>query len=106
MMPREAWNTIPQISRGNYERWGHQTAMCMKRFGIWQSYSWKDYYENVKYFSLGLISLGLEQGDVVCIIGDNEPEWFWGEFATQAARGIELSPKPFWLIISDNTNHI
>ena len=62
--------------------------MSMKNFGIWQRYSWTEYYEKVKYFSLGLISLGLEPGDVVCIIGDNEPEWFWGEFATQAAGGI------------------
>ena len=71
-MLKEKRNTIPQIIQGNYEKWGHRTAICMKRFGIWQRYSWKDYYENVKYFSLGLISLGLEQGDVVCIIGDNE----------------------------------
>jgi long-chain acyl-CoA synthetase len=62
--------------------------MSMKMFGIWQRYSWQDCYENVKYFSLGLISLGLERGDVVCIIGDNEPQWFWGEFATQAAGAI------------------
>ncbi len=88
MMPTESPNTIPQIIQGNHKKWGHRTAMCMKKFGIWQRYSWDDYYENVKYFSLGLISLGLEQGDVVCIIGDNEPEWFWGEFGTQAARGI------------------
>jgi long-chain acyl-CoA synthetase len=80
--------TIPQIIKENYEQWSQRPAMCMKRFGIWQKYNWKNYYENVKYFSLGLISLGLEQGDVVSIIGDNEPEWFWGEFATQAARGI------------------
>jgi len=59
----------------------------MKEFGVWHRYSWEDYYHNVKYFSLGLISLGLEKGDVVCIIGDNEPEWFWGEFAVQAAGG-------------------
>jgi len=87
-MLREEWNTVPQIIRGNYEKWSHRTAMCMKKSGIWQRYSWKDYHENVKYFSLGLISLGLEQGDVVCIIGDNEPEWFWGEFAAQAAGAI------------------
>ena len=62
--------------------------MSMKNFGIWQRYSWTEYYEKVKHFSLGLISLGLKPGDVVCIIGDNEPEWFWGEFATQAAGGI------------------
>jgi len=88
MMPSEELNTIPKLICSNYEKWACQIAMCMKNFGIWQRYSWEDYYENVKYCSLGLISLGLEQGDVVCIIGDNEPEWFWGEFATQAAGGI------------------
>jgi len=88
MIPSEKWDTIPQIVQGNYEKWERRTAMCMKKFGIWQRHSWKDYYENVKYFSLGLISLGLEPGNVVCIIGDNEPEWFWGEFAAQAAGGI------------------
>jgi long-chain acyl-CoA synthetase len=60
----------------------------MKNRGIWRRYSWRDYYETVKYFSLGLISLGFKPGDVVCIIGDNEPEWFWSEFAAQASGGI------------------
>jgi long-chain acyl-CoA synthetase len=80
--------TIPQIIRDNSVKWSGRTAMCMKRFGIWQRYTWKQYYDQVKYFSLGLVSLGMERGDVVGIIGDNEPEWFWGEFAVQAAGGI------------------
>ncbi len=80
--------TIPQLIKANSENWSQRTALCMKKFGIWQRYSWSDYYTNVKYFSLGLVSLGLKRGDVVCIIGDNEPEWFWGEFAVQAAGGI------------------
>jgi long-chain acyl-CoA synthetase len=83
-----ASETIPQIIKSNYEKWGTKVAICMKSRGVWQRYSWQDYYEKVKYFSLGLISLGLKLKDVVCIIGDNEPEWFWGEFATQAAGGI------------------
>lgn len=83
-----ARETVPQLIKNNYENWGQRTAMSRKHRGIWRRYSWKDYYENVKYFSLGLISLGFEPGDVVCIIGDNEPEWFWGEFAAQAAGGI------------------
>ena len=87
-MLKENPGTIPQIIRANSEKRGQRAAMCMKRLGIWQRYSWQDYYQNVKYLSLGLTSLGLEPGDVVCIIGDNEPEWFWGEFAAQAARGI------------------
>ncbi len=81
-------DTIPKLIMHNYERWPDRPAMCMKKFGIWERYTWRQYYQNVKDFSLGLISLGLQRGDVVCIIGDNEPEWFWGEFAVQAAGGI------------------
>jgi long-chain acyl-CoA synthetase len=81
-------DTLPKLVRSNYEKWGDGIAMAKKSFGIWQRYTWKDYYEKVKYFSLGLISLGLEPGDRVCIIGNNEPEWFWGEFAAQAGGGI------------------
>ncbi len=85
---KERTETIPQIIRSNSFKWGDRTAMCMKRFGVWQRYTWKEYYQQVKYFSLGLVSLGLQRGDVVSIIGDNEPEWFWGEFAVQSAGGI------------------
>ena len=84
----EKCDTIPKLIQHNYEKWGDRPAMCMKKFGVWQRYSWQEYYQKVKHFSLGLISLGLKPGDVVCIIGDNEPEWLWGEFAIQAAGGI------------------
>ncbi len=84
----ENWDTIPKLLGYNCQRWPHRVAMCQKRFGIWQRYSWQDYYEKVKHFSLGLVRLGLRSGDVVFIIGDNEPEWFWGEFAVQAVGGI------------------
>lgn len=85
---REEWDTIPKLIQRNARRWGNRPAMSMKSFGIWQRYSWSQYYAHVQHFSLGLVSLGLQPGDVVCIIGDNEPEWFWAEFATQAAGGI------------------
>ena len=87
-MSVEIRETIPQLISSNCENWEQGTAMTRKHRGIWRRYSWGEYYENVKYFSLGLISLGFEPGDVVCIIGDNEPEWFWGEFAAQAAGGM------------------
>jgi long-chain acyl-CoA synthetase len=37
---------------------------------------------------LGLISLGLEDGDKVAMIGDNRPEGLWAEMATLCARGV------------------
>lgn len=80
--------TIPQLIQQNYLNWGNQNAMCVKKRGIWYRYNWTEYFNKVKFFSLGMISLGLKRGDVACIIGDNEPEWFWAEFAVQAAGGI------------------
>jgi long-chain acyl-CoA synthetase len=85
---KKKYDTIPKLIWRNFDNWADDTAMCMKKFGIWEKYTWRRYYEIVQYFSLGLISLGLKKDDIVCIIGDNEPEWFWGEFAVQAARGI------------------
>ncbi len=87
-VPTAAIDTLPKIVRSNAEKWGARTAMAMKRYGIWQRFTWREYYDNVKYFSLGLVSLGLKPGDVACIIGDNEPEWFWAEFGIQAAGGV------------------
>lgn len=84
----EQTDTLPKLVMRNAQNWSLRPAMSMKRLGIWQQYTWQQYLDQVKYFSLGLISIGLKPGDVVAIIGDNEPEWFWGEFAVQAAGGI------------------
>ena len=81
-------DTLPKLLKLNMEKWGEKIAMRKKTRGIWQEYTWKDCYTHVKHFSLGLISMGLKPGDKVGIIGENEPEWFWAEFAIQAAGGI------------------
>jgi len=79
--------TLPQALRENYKRYGHRVvAMREKDRGIWKEFTWEDYYLKVKHFCLGLVSLGLEQGDKVSILGENKPEWFWAELAVQSAR--------------------
>ena len=48
-------NTLPKLLKKNAEKYGDQKiAMRVKDRGIWQRFTWKDYYEKVKYFSLGL----------------------------------------------------
>lgn len=82
-------DTLPKLLLRNYTSYGdRKIALRMKTFGIWKEYSWKDYYENVKYLSLGLVSLGFEQGDKLAIIGDNEPEWYFAELAALSAGGV------------------
>jgi long-chain acyl-CoA synthetase len=63
-------------------------ALREKDLGIWQSFTWQEYLEKVKYFSLGMISLGFEPGDKISVIGDNKPEWIIAELAAQAAGGL------------------
>lgn len=64
-----------------------KTALREKDLGIWQAFSWQDYLEKVKFFSLGLISLGFQPGDKIAVIGDNKPEWVIAELAAQSACG-------------------
>ena len=81
--------TIPKLFYQKARKYGKdRVAMREKEFGIWRPITWQDYLENVKYLALGLISLGLEDGDKVSMIGDNRPEGLWAEMATLCARGI------------------
>ncbi len=89
--PRDQGDTWPKVLRYNFETYGdrHQ-AMRTKHYGIWQPYTWKDYYLNVKFLALGLLSLGLEPEEKVLIIGDNAPQWYNAELAAQANRGVSV----------------
>jgi len=81
--------TIPKLFYEKSTLYGRgRVAMREKEFGIWRPITWQDYLENVKYLALGLVSLGLEEGDKVAMIGDNRPEGLWAEMAALCARGI------------------
>jgi long-chain acyl-CoA synthetase len=84
-------DTLPKLLVSGYQKYGDQkTAMRQKELGIWQSYSWADSYNHVRRLCLGLVSLGLQRGDKVCIIGDNDPQYFWAQLAVQAAGGVTV----------------
>lgn len=83
-----AADTFPKLLMERALQYGPQkTALREKDLGIWQSFSWQDYLEKVKFFSLGLISLGFQPGDKIAVIGDNKPEWIIAELAAQSACG-------------------
>ncbi len=83
--------TVPKLFLERARTYGkHKVAMREKEFGIWRPITWHDYLENVKYLALGLIALGLKQGDKVAMIGDNRPEGLWAEMAAQCAGGVAV----------------
>jgi len=81
--------TIPKLFVAQCKKYGkNKVAMREKEFGIWIPFTWQDYYDNVKYLCLGMVSLGLKKGDKVAMIGDNRPEGLWAEMAAMCAGGI------------------
>jgi len=85
----ENTNTLPKIFRNQVKRFGNKKIfMRHKDFGIWLSYTWQECFERTENVFFGLVSIGFEEGDGIGIIGDNDPRWFWAEYATQIGRGI------------------
>jgi long-chain acyl-CoA synthetase len=83
--------TIQKLFYQQARRYGeNRVAMREKEFGLWRPITWQDYFDNVKYLSLGLIHMGLEPGDKVAMIGDNRPEGLWAEMAALCAGGVAV----------------
>jgi|WetSurMetagenome_2_1015567.scaffolds.fasta_scaffold33955_2 long-chain acyl-CoA synthetase len=76
--------TLPQLLLYQAKRFGEQTLHRKKDFGIWQRYSFNYVVKQVKAFAMGLASLGIHREQTVAFVGENQPELFWGEYASQA----------------------
>jgi len=77
--------TLPQFLLEHAQKTPDRIALRERNYGIWQAITWKEYLGHVKYFCLGLISLGLQPEETIAIIGDNRPEWVIAELAAQSA---------------------
>ena len=81
-------DTTPKLFRLRCQALGKRTAHREKTFGIWQSYSWDDYFMSAKHLGLGLVSLGLKRGDVVSILSEDSKEWVYTDMGVQCVGGI------------------
>ena len=82
-------SSLPALLLRNARKFGHtRVALREKEYGIWQAVTWQEYFEHVRDFSLGLVSLGLTRGEALGIIGNNRPEWIYAELAAQAAGAV------------------
>lgn len=67
-----------------------RVGLRYKYLGIWRDITWGNYLANVRRCCLGLVSLGLESGDKVAVIGENRAEWLYSDMATMAARAVTV----------------
>lgn len=80
-------STLPRLLRRNAEAFAARPAIREKRRGIWQSFTWAQYWEEVRDFALGLAAFGFGRGDKLSVIGDNRPRLYWAQLAAQCLGG-------------------
>ena len=93
-------DTFPKLLVRNAGLHPDKVAMREKEFGIWQPFTWREYHDHVRDFSMGLVALGLMPGDTVAIIGENCPEWIvalWGALISGIVISFYFPRRRIWL---------
>ncbi|UCG63880.1 MAG: long-chain fatty acid--CoA ligase [Deltaproteobacteria bacterium] len=84
------YKTIPKVFKQMVQNRGDRVAMRKKEYGLWHDISWNEYFRQAQYVGSALVSMGLEKGDRVSIIGDNCPEWVIIDLGIQCAGGVSV----------------
>ena len=84
--------TLPQVLGEQAKRLGAaHTAIREKAYGVWQTYSWEEYFAYVRRTALGLLSLGVRRRENVAIVTNNHPEWLFSELGAQAVGCVTVN---------------
>ena len=86
----ESAQSIPALLARNVARYGGMPAYREKEFGIWQSWTWSETSEEIRAMALGFLTLGVERGDYIAIIGRNRPALYWTMVAAQMCGAIPV----------------
>ncbi|MEM9198030.1 MAG: long-chain fatty acid--CoA ligase [Pseudomonadota bacterium] len=84
----EGCDTIVRLWAKRCRELAGATAHREKEYGIWQSYSWQDYYDHAKWIGLGLLRLGLTRGEPVQILSEDRRDWLYCDLAIASVGGI------------------
>ncbi|MDW4500093.1 AMP-binding protein [Sulfitobacter sp. D35] len=82
--------SIPALLHRNAKEFADAPAYREKEFGIWQSWSWAETAEEVEALALGMLDLGLAEGDFVAIIGRNRPKLYWAMVSAQMCGAVPV----------------
>ena len=85
--------SIPALLQRNATLYAEKSAYREKEFGIWQTWTWAETEKEIEALALGLINLGVNEGDFIAIIGRNRPYFY---FAMVAAQSVGAVPVPVY----------
>jgi long-chain acyl-CoA synthetase len=84
------------------------TAVRFKRDGEWHDVTYAELAEIVQEIGLGLIDLGLQPGERICILANTRPEWSYVDMGATATGAVVVpiyqtnSPEECLWVISDS----
>ncbi|MFY9209646.1 MAG: AMP-binding protein [Aestuariivita sp.] len=82
--------SIPALLHRNATQFGEAPAYREKEFGIWQGWSWAETEKEIEALALGLLNLGVQEGDFIAIIGRNRPYLYWSMVAAQSVGAVPV----------------
>ncbi|WP_261398749.1 AMP-binding protein [Leisingera daeponensis] len=89
-MGAEGMQSLPALLQRNAAQFTEAPAYREKEFGIWQCWTWAETAKEIEALALGLINLGVNEGDFVAIIGRNRPYLYWSMVAAQAVGAVPV----------------
>jgi len=100
----EIERSIPQKFFDRVKEHPEQILFHNKEHGKWRAISWREAGEVISEIANGLLSLGLEMQDRVCILSENRLEWLYADFGITSAGGVTAAIYPSNL--SDEVEYI
>ena len=83
-------DTFAKLLRAHAARRGRRPAFRHKDFGLWQTWTWAEVYDETRAIAAGLIALGLDRGETIAIVGANRPKLYWSITAAQMIGAIPV----------------
>jgi long-chain acyl-CoA synthetase len=80
-------STLPRLLQRNARELADRPALREKDRGIWQTYTWREYHDQVRDLALGFAALGFARGEALSVIGDNRPRLYWSQMAAMSLGG-------------------
>ncbi len=83
-------DTFPKLLMHHARVRGELPAIREKDLGIWQTWTWRQFADEVRALACGLAAEGFKRGDHLAIVGDNRPRLYAAMCASQALGGVPV----------------
>jgi long-chain acyl-CoA synthetase len=85
-----ALDTFPKLLRHHAAARGERPAIREKNLGIWQTWTWKEFADEVRILACALAEQGLGRGDHMALVGDNRPRIYAAMCAAQCLGAVPV----------------